>query len=486
MLEVFLCCSPTDRGVAEVIAAHLEGGAEVRVALDASETGTVAVKWEGGLSSAAILLLLSPEAVPPNVGRADWGAVLDHITRNAVPPVGSLLVRDCGYPRLLERKRFFRWEHGPRNTLRDIQKWALTLHQLPRERSFLPASLPWFEGRENELEMLWERLVDCAGAAFVVNPAAASGKTSLAHEFSRRAAAHFRDIMWIACGDRSPASIAANLANQMGVTCEGDVGEAFARLIDLGGEHRVLIVLDDLQPAVAIPDRHGRASVLVTSRSTPVKRAPAAQIIRIGNLPEFRSAAPGNPVDLRLWRAMTVCCPSGFPLELAVQIAGIEPADAQEACVRLIQSRMVDPMDDSRGWMRLSAISAAAADTSLDSERSRHAEIVFGIASEWRAQPDFSKRYISEFMPAFRWEAGGNWPLACGIIRHAFALLRHYGRLAEGAELLVALRDAAEQRCEWEVSDECSWELSWIRGVPYRAANRTPVAGDQFSLDFGA
>jgi hypothetical protein len=408
---------------------------------------------------------------------------LDHITSNADPPIGSLLVRDCGYPRILERKHFFRWHGGPRNALRAIEKWAMELHSFSEQRSFSAARLPWFEDREDELDLLWETLVDRAGTAVVLNPASASGKTSLAQEFARRAAAHFRDILWIACGDRSPASIAANLADQIGVNCQGEAGEALAGLMDLAGKHRVLIVLDDVQPALAIPDWHGRASLLVTTRSTQINASLAAQLIRIDRTPEFQLAVPDNPVDLRLWRAMAVCCPSGFPLELAVRIAGIEQIEVQASCTRLIQSRLVDPVDDVRGWLRLSASSIAAAGDLPEIKR-RHAELVHEIASGWAKEPDSTKQYIAEFMPAFRWAADNNWTLAPRIIRHAFAFLRHHGRLAEGGGMLIALRDAADQRCDWEVSDECSWELSWIRGLPYRRVGWAPIDGAQLHLDF--
>lgn len=485
MLEIFLCCSPADREVAATVAARLEEAADVTVALEDSETGTVALNWEGGLSSAGILLLLSPDGVPPQVSRTDWAPVLDHITSNAEPPIGSIVVRSCGYPRILERKNFFRWDNEQRNTLRAIQKWALALHRLPEQRSFVPARLPWFEGREDELDLLWETLVDRAGSAVLVNPAAASGKTSLAQEFSRRADAHFRDILWIACGDRSPASIAAHLAEQIGVDYQGEPSEAFAGLIDLAGRHRVLLVFDDLPPALAIPDRHGRASVLITTRSARANAPAGARVIQLATAPESSLAVPGNPVDLRLWRAMAVCRSSGFPLELASRIAGIEPMEVQGARARLIQSRLADPLDDVSGWMRLSASSVAAASDSLEAERRLHAEIVYEMASEWRNKPDFGQRYIAECIPAFRWAADVDWALACGIARHAFAFLRHYSRLAEGAELLVTLRDAADQRCDWQVSEECSWELSWIRGLPYRGGGWAPIEGDQLMFDFG-
>src|SRR5215467_12420235 len=136
MLEIFLCCSPADRDVAAAISARLKDAGEVTVVLDDTETSSVAVKWEGGLSSTAILLLLSPEAVPPQVDRTSWGTLLDHITSSTDPPIGSLLVRDCGYPRILERKHFFRWQCGSRNALRAVEKWMMGLHSLPERRSF--------------------------------------------------------------------------------------------------------------------------------------------------------------------------------------------------------------------------------------------------------------------------------------------------------------------------------------------------------------
>jgi hypothetical protein len=91
---------------------------------------------------------------------------------------------------------------------------------------------------------------------------------------------------------------------------------------------------------------------------------------------------------------------------------------------------------------------------------------------------------MAEIVPALQRVADLDWRLACGLGRHAFGFLRSLGRVAEGAEFLVALRDAADLRGDWGVSDNCAWELSWIRGVPYRGADRAPVQGDQLSFNF--
>jgi len=356
------------------------------------------------------------------------------------------------------------------------------LHRLPERRSFVPARLPWFEGRPHELAVLWEKLVDDAGTT-VVHHAAAGGKTSLAQEFARQAGAHFRDILWVACGDRSPVSISGDLAEGLGIEPEDASEEALTHLAQVAGQHRVLLVFDDLRPGFSLPPGlQGRASVLITTRSGDSLGEPA---IRIEKAPSVRLDIPQDPVLVRLWRAMAVCRASGFPLELATEIAEVEPGDVAAACARLIQGRLVDPFDQASGRLRLSAASVAAAGGSLDAQRRRHAEVVQAAIHHWASRPDQAGQYITEVMPAFRWATTADWSLAVKLARQAYAYLRTHGRLAEGVELLIALRNAAESIHDWEVSDECSWELSWALNTPYRGADRGPAKGDQLSFNFG-
>lgn len=484
MVEVFLCCSPADREVAGAIAARLEAAAEARVIIDDTDSGTVAEKWEGGLAAAGVLLLLSPDSVPKQVNRDAWGDLLDHAANHAEPPVGTVLVRPCGYPRILDRKLCFRWDSGSSEVLRAIHQWVISLHQLPDRRTFVPARLPWFEGRDAELALLWETLVDGAGSAALVH-AGPAGKTSLAQEFARRAAAHFRDVLWVRCAGRTLAAIVAQLAEQIGAGYPGETDEVFADLLERAGKHRVLLVFDDLPEGVTLPARHGRASVLVTTHGAGRNAPAGARLLPLSPVPAGDVTIPDNPVDLRLWRAMAVCRPDGFPLELATGIAGLEASTSEEAYRRLVAGRWVDPLDEANGWMRLNAASLAAA-KDLAAERRRHAELVDRAAAGWAEKPEFRERYEGEWLAAFRWAAVADWRLALRLARNAVAFLRQQGRLAETATLLVALREAADQHGEWQVSDECSWELSWIRGLPYRGAGWAPVDGDQLGFDFGA
>ena len=486
ILEVFLCCSPADRPVAEAIAARLSHGAEATVTIDDGATESVASKWEGGLSSTAILLLLSPDSVPPRVSRDHWGDLLDHAAGNTQPPIATVLLKDCGYPRILDRKNFFRWDGGTPEVLRDLERWVLQLHQLPTERTFTAARLPWFEGRELELRTLWEVLVDRSGITALVNPAPASGKTSLAQEFARQAAANFRDVIWIGCGQRSAASVLAELAGRVGGSdYSPDPNQAVAEMLETAGRHRVLLVFDDFRDQFAIPSTpQGRASLLLTTRTKSLMDIPAIQLDAIGAVPLTQ---PEEDIDQDLWRACAVCNPTGFPIELAVRIANLSPKEASAATTRLLAQRLLDPADAAARQVRLNALSMSAANqVALDRERLQHAQTILQIIKQAGNEPDLTQDYVPEFLPAFQYANKANWELASNIAKRAAALLRRHHRIAEAVEMLVALRDAADEQADWQTSDECAWELSWIRGVPYRGAPRLAATGSQLSLEFSS
>lgn len=487
MLDVFLCHSPADREIAEEIAARLER-AEVKAWLEQSGPGddeSVAAIWEGGLSSAAILLLLSPEAVPARRSRATWRHVLEHLERSAEPALGSVLVRDCAYPAMLERNRFFRWGDDALQAARGIERWVMSLHAAPEQPMFVPARLPWFEGRESEIELLRERLVDQADAAVLAGQPG-SGKTALAQEFARQASAQFRDILWVGYGDRSLPSIAGDLAAQLGMAGDGPAEEVYARVAGAIREHRLLVIFDDpgkdleeLSPA------GGRASVLITATEEPRLSFPVHTI----RLHPGSYSAPVRPPagrrNLRLWQAMSVCRPQGFALELAAEIAGADPRAGRASCDQLIEQRLADPFDEAGMYLRLSTASRAAAQASADvqAERRRHAEVLHAAFSGRSKDPERCGRWIAEVRSALRWAMAADWKLAVELAQRSFQFLRARRRTAEAFEILLWLSDAAEARQDQEVLESCEWELSWIRdaGGPVRPA---AVGGRQMSFEF--
>ena len=490
MFDVFICHSPSNRELAAAIAARLERGAEARVLLEEcnSDAGkTVASAWEAGTACGAILLLLSPDSVPHRLSRTDWEPVLRHVEGNAPPPLGAVLVSGCPYPRLLERKHFFRWDAERRETLRAIERWVLGIHLENQPAAFVPARLAWFEGREHELETMWESLVDEAGSVVVTNATAGSGKTSLAQEFARAASGHFRDIAWVGCGDRSRASLVADLGRQLGVPIEGTTEEVAARIQHVLEEHRLLVVLDDLTGEAPVLTSPGaRTSVLITTRSRMVEVPPHARVLEIGRaLQPVLIRLLADSAERRLWEAMSVCRQHAFALDLAARIANMGADEAGEASRRLVEECWIDPFDAAGARFRAGAGRLAATPPGADyaALHRRHAETLNGIFSKWRTEPGLCAGYLAEWEAAFQWALGSDWRLAIGLAERAFAFLRHQWRWPEAVRIYRQLLHAAGERQDRQVAERCAWELSWIADE-YGRIRRPPGEGGQLAFDW--
>jgi len=78
MPKIFPCYSTTDRELVHELAAFLERGAGVEVLSEEGEMppgGDLIAKVEEGLSADVVLVLLSPEAVPPRWPLERWKSV---------------------------------------------------------------------------------------------------------------------------------------------------------------------------------------------------------------------------------------------------------------------------------------------------------------------------------------------------------------------------------------------------------------------------
>lgn len=439
MVDVFVCHAARDREVAAAIKSRLEPGAECRVWTEECPGQTVAELWDGGLSCAAIILILSPDSVPPRVDRKDWESLLQHVGRNDLPPVGCVVSGDCKYPALLDRRRLFRWEAGANETLRALHRWVLSLHGDRRPEAFAPARLPWFEGHENELESLWDRLVDGSGTVTL------SGDQSwaIAQEFARSAADHFRETIWVDCEGRSPASILGELAGHLGTT-----SPQVAQVI---GAHRILVVLDGVEGE---PPVSGRGSILVIAKRDEPPRLPEA---------------PQDPLETWLWRAAQVCRRNRFSLDLAADIAGLSPEEMLPACEGLVRQRYLAPLDLPAGLYRRTA----AAESLDEALQRRHAEIL----------PSALAGNLAELDSALPWAIEHDWDLAVRMADRAFRFLEARGRTAEAVQVYEDLRWAARDRGDAAVEDRCARALRWFRDEDgYPAPLVQP--GEQASFEF--
>jgi hypothetical protein len=490
VLDISLCYARADGETAAVITRRIERGAEVRVWLeecDPARGETVAEAWEAGLSSAAILLLLSPDAVPGERTRSAWQSVLDHLEQHASPPLGSVLLRDCDYARLLERRHFFRWSDGATAVLRALASWLVELHPEGERPLFVPSRLPWFEGRGEELELLWNSLVDGSGTVALVNPAPGSGKTSLAQEFARAASGHFRDVLWVDCGGRSPAFLAGDLESQLGAGAERLEGDGFEKLASLVERHRILLVLDDVgDRAFLVAARQGHGSVLITTRSAALQAPEHVRVLALeGAGAPAPAAPPADPADERLWKAMAACRGNDLPLDLAAAIAGLGGDAARQACERLVAAGFVAPLDEAGRRFRLSASSRGAALDATDAGAlSRaHATALNAAFLDTRSDAAQRRALVAELESGIEWALLHDWELAVGLSMRSARFLKTDGRLREAARVYDLLREAARRRGDAELAAECTWELSWLRDEPGEI-RRVETAGQQLALDF--
>jgi hypothetical protein len=136
MPKVFPCYSTSDRELVGELAAFLERGAGVEVLLEEGEMpsgGDLIAKVEEGLSADVVLVLLSPDAVPPRWPLDRWKSVFWEQAADAGTALATLLCRDAKFPDLLRRKNFFDLRQHRLAAFRAIKRWLMSLSPLPRQ-----------------------------------------------------------------------------------------------------------------------------------------------------------------------------------------------------------------------------------------------------------------------------------------------------------------------------------------------------------------
>src|ERR1022692_3694754 len=293
MPKVFPCYSTPDRELVHELAAFLERGAGVEVLLEEGEMqpgGDLIAKVEEGLSADVVLVLLSPEAVPPRWVLERWKSVFWEQAAEVGTALATLLCRDAKFPDLLRRKNFFDLRHNRLTAFRAIKRWLISLSPLPQKAPFAPARQPSFNERDAELETLCTLLADTPGMAVLegAEAAACAGKTALALEFARRHQEDFDAVFWLTCGSRCAAALAGGLAAQFGVRLDRDLESNLNELRRLCARHRCLLILDDAMPSTAaLLAPRGRTSVLTTTRRNDLAAALSAASVPLdGSFPK--------------------------------------------------------------------------------------------------------------------------------------------------------------------------------------------------------
>ena len=216
-------------------------------------------KVENGLATDAIVLLLSEASCPARWPRERWEPVLFEEAHRARVELVTVLLSDCPFPTLLQRRNFVDARTNRLAALRLLKRWIWQRDRGPGQ--LLNAAF------SADLEDFYSRLADKAGTLEV------SGAAAL--RFAREASQQFEAVLWVPCFHRSLAQIAGELGSQLGLCLEGTTEENCRKIQDLLSARRCLLVLDapDSNVVVALVPQ-GRTSTLVTFDSVSVVETP--------------------------------------------------------------------------------------------------------------------------------------------------------------------------------------------------------------------
>ena len=220
--SVFLAHAAEDRAHAERIALFLDRGADVTLLLDEGqlrEGEGLAEKARQGCMADIVLLLFSRTSLPSRWPRAEWEDALVKEPAEAGVRIGFVRCDDCNAPRVLTPKFEL-------NELRELKRWVRGHPVVPKA----PRAI------EPDVEVLGIALADRVGTETAHSEASAA-------EFVERFEQDFDAIVKLDCGARTPAAVAGDMAEQLGLRLEGRPSENWERLRAICAERRLLIVL---------------------------------------------------------------------------------------------------------------------------------------------------------------------------------------------------------------------------------------------------
>jgi hypothetical protein len=237
--SIFLAHAAEDREHAERIAVFLARGADITILLDEGqlrEGESLAEKARQGCMADIVVLLFSRTSLPSRWPRAEWEDAVVKEPAAAGVRIGFVRCDDCNPPRVLAPK----FELGE---LRELKRWVRGHPVVPKA----PRAI------EPDVEVLGIALADRAGTETAHSEASAA-------EFVERFEQDFDAIVKLDCGARTPAAVAGDMAEQLGLRLEGRPRENWERLRAICAERRLLIVLRGPREGLEFG---GRTSVMI-------------------------------------------------------------------------------------------------------------------------------------------------------------------------------------------------------------------------------
>lgn len=401
---------------------RLERFPDLRINSVASDDVPVSETWEEGLDATAVIVLLHPDAIPPQPSRQYWGDLIDY---TGPKPIAFVHCGARAYPAVFERRSFFRWPADERA----LERWVVGLLPRTQYSNVAPA-------QAEVPEELWSVLVDGAGQYWLTGKPA-TGKSRMAQAFAHAARGHFQSTLWIGCGRRSAESIQREIDRRMPAG-------------------RCLLVLDDLRAPLDLPG--APHSVLITG----------PELLGEGEWLDLEDPFRLPPVPYSpLLEAMSACEASDFPLSLAREICGEPEALPGEAAELLDATRdryrLVQPVSVGPEMQR------------------RHFDAVHARFRHWRLRPGLCSEVDSELEAALEFGFLNAWEETVELCQAAFKCYSDSDRQLEAVAVMQRLEAEAEARGDERAADEARRELMWVIDGAAGAKLVVPE-GEQLSL----
>jgi len=332
-MQLGICCSPLQHQLAARLTSRLERNLGITTVIVADESVPLMESWEQASASDAVLLMLDRKSAPGPLKRDDWQSLLEH---NGAPPVATLKLEHCFYPKLLERTRFFAPNGNELEAQRWVERWLVGIAS-SRTGTEIQRILSTDSSGATPAEW-WTSAVDAPGVLTLTPDDIDAVQT-----FACEAGSHFQGILWIGCES---------------VPHEALISEIEFRSAAVPGG-RFLFVLVHAGSDMAIPTESRHSFVIVEGR-------PEAIVAK----------AP-----IEAW--IGACRNSGFPGVLLDLMLGHERRQEWE--------RLVTPLTANRRWFRPRSETAPTQETCR-----RHLEALQDLFRGWRRQPELCRELAGE------------------------------------------------------------------------------------------
>jgi hypothetical protein len=258
---------------------------------------------ERALSAWAALVLLSPDSVPKTWKREKWEPVFFAERAEFGTHLGFVLLRECRFPELFRRQRFFDLSRGFTPGARELRRWLL------RPGPVADAGTPVGA----HLDEVRTRIADRPALADDLNP-------ETIDDFVRQCGADFEAVLPVDCRHRSRAGVVGDLGYAIGARLEGTTEENLAALDRHCQDHRYLFILGNLSEKDRdLAAQLGKSSViLMQNEPIPVSLDDLAAAFFVSPRDESRCVAMLGAASARVGELLGSDFESGLRLGWAV------------------------------------------------------------------------------------------------------------------------------------------------------------------------